>query len=391
MFDNTLMPPTSSIVPGFPAGDNGSSFANYIAHIQTIICERRCIPKHLDNAKTANVLEANSPFECLPDFLPPTGTKYQYGALLIHGLLDSPFSLKDIALRLKTNNVLSRALLLPGHGTVPQDLLQVSYQDWIQTVRYGIDVMQRDVEKIFLIGYSTGAALSIYQALQPENRKQIAGLILLAPAIRIKAPVDIVIGWNYLKKWLSKKNLKWLYREKEIDYAKYHSITFNAVNQVAQLTNVIRDLNKKRPLDIPILMVMSNDDETISSHSALNYFCSLNEPNSKLLLYTTSNRTHTDKRIETRKSSYPELHIKNFSHVTVPFAADNKHYGQHGDYSYASHLNTTQYLYGAYNRLEEKIYNQLYQFKLIKHKHRELTYNPDFDYMIKQIIDFIIS
>jgi esterase/lipase len=356
-------------------------FSDYIANMRSLIEERR-LDLQQDSVTTKLIINANSPFELQPIY---GGHQAKYGVLLIHGLLDCPFSLRDIAEYLQASGMLCRGILLPGHGTTPSDLLSISYHDWIQSVRYGIETLKKEVDHIYLIGYSTGAALSIFHALQEEK---VAGIILLAPAIRIKAPVDIVVGWHYLTRWFS-DNKQWLYSEKEIDYTKYLSIPFNAINQVSLLTKVIGKLREQQSLTCPIFMAVSHEDETISSHKAIDFFSSLHNQASQLLLYTAYDHAYPDSRIITRYSCYPDLNIKHFSHVSIPFAPNNAHYGQHGDYAYASHRATNGFIFGAYNRIETGMYDILNKMKIIKHKRRELTYNPDFNFMAEKIVGFI--
>jgi esterase/lipase len=382
MLSNLSASLNESII-NYPISDSSLPFSEYISRSRAIIEERRTDLE--TNANSTLILEANSPFELVPEKPITSGKRIKYGVLLIHGLLDCPFSLRDIGKQLQNSGMLCRAIVLPGHGTTPADLLSISYHDWIQALRYGVDSLKKDVEHIFLAGYSTGAALSVYQALQDS---QISGIILLAPAIRIKAPVDIVVSWHYMRKWFSSSNM-WLYTEKEIDYAKYLSIPFNPVTQVAILTRVLRELRQHHDLDCPVFMAVSREDETISSHRAIDFFSSLRNQDSKLLLYTSTRHAYPDKRILTRESAYPHLNVKHFSHVSIPFSPENVHYGQHGDYRYASHLDSKNIIFGAYNRIESDTYNLFHKMKLIKHERRELTYNPDFNFMTDQIIQFI--
>ena len=385
MFNNLSASINNSSI-NYPIADSNLAFSDYIALTRAIIEERRAdnaIPHHPDF-----VVDANSPFELYPENPKRSGNRLKYGALLIHGLLDCPFSLKDIGLRLQSNGILTRAILLPGHGTSPGDLLQVSYHDWLLAVRYGVETLRREVEQIFLIGYSTGAALSIYQALQDSH---ISGVILLSPAIRIKAPVDIVVGWHSLVKTLSRTSTQWIYNEAEIDYAKYKSIAFNPVSQVSKLTRVIHDLRQHHTLNAPMFMVVSHEDETISSHRAIDFFSNMPNEESKLLLYTSFDHQYPDPRILSRQSHFPDLGIKHLSHASIPFAPTNPHYGQQGDYAYASHTNMKEITYGAYNRIEERWYHMLYQLGMTQKKRRELTYNPDFEFMAEKIVNFVLA
>lgn len=357
-------------------------FDQYIQQTRQLIANRRIdLPK--DMLEREHIIKANSPFELTPR--DNTNSAKKVGALLIHGLLDCPFSLLDIGKHLQQQGVLTRAILLPGHGTVPSDLLDVTYQDWIQTVQYGVASLKKEVDEVYLVGYSTGATLSVHQALHDSH---IAGIILLSPAIKIRAPIDFVVSWNYLSQWFS-KNKQWLYTEAETDYTKYQSITFNAAAQVSKLTLLIRETLQHHPLKTPILLVMSREDETVSSHGAIDFFSNLHNEKSKMLLYTSIEHAYPDPRIQTRLTRYPALHIKHFSHVSIPFAPYNFHYGQQGDYLYASHLHTKGVTYGAYNYAERKMAGLIHGLKISRNKLRELTYNPDFDFMASEIAKFM--
>jgi esterase/lipase len=364
--------------------ENNQPFSDYIVRCRATITKRRPDLQQ-PSVFSDRILNANSPFELYPPHLPNRQGRIKRGALLIHGLLDCPFSLRDIGSRLQASGVLCRSILLPGHGTVPSDLISITYQDWVKAMHYGLETLRREVDQVYLVGYSTGAALSIYQAMQDPK---IAGIILLAPAIRIKIPADMIIGWHYLLKWFTRNN-NWLHQEVETDYTKYLSIAYNGVRQVSLLTDTLKDSNKN-PIHCPIFMAISREDETISSHDAIDFFSSQNNADSQLLLYTSNDRRYPDPRIIARDSRYPDLNVKHFSHVSLPFAPTNLHYGQQGDYLYASRPETSDCEYGAYNHVESQYYDFLYKMKFISRQHHELTYNPDFNFMAEKITEFVL-
>lgn len=361
----------------YPIFDSNLPFSDYIAQTRQLIINRR-----MDLAQAHNpekIIDANCPYELRPN------TKTKRGALLIHGLLDSPFSLLDIGKQLQQEGFLCRSILLPGDGTTPNDALHITYHDWIQAVRYGIESLKREVDEIHLVGYSTGAALSVYHALTDEN---IRSIILLAPAIKIKDPVDTMFNWHTLVQVLAKSR-QWIYKEEEIDYAKYCSISFNAVMQVSELTSVISDLHKQQALQCPLFVVVSREDQTISSNTAVDFFHRTHHPDSRLLLYSAWDHRYPDARIIARKTDYANLRIQHFSHVAIPFSPDNTHYGQQGDFTLASRTQNENCIYGAYNPIEIKVCNLLSKLGLIKFKRQELSYNPDFDFMAAQIKQFV--
>lgn len=351
------------------------TFSDYIQLCRSRIESRRL---DLDLPDAAKIIGANTPFEFLP-----SSDKHSCGVLLVHGLFDSPFTLKDIGFELNNQQILCRSILLSGHGTRPEDLLNVHYQNWIDDVLYGIESLRKEVEKVFVIGYSTGAALAVYHALQNQP---LDGLILLSPAIKIRHLIDITNNGINILKQISQS--PWLIQTTESDYVKYSSIPFNAVHQVSALTKVNHQLNKKQELPLPVLMVLSYEDETISGKEAIRFFSHLPHPKNKMLLYTPKKLTSLDPRIHIRSSSYPHLNIKNFSHSSIPFSPDNSHYGIHGDYPYVSSPNKN-HSYGAYHWMNKKTDKLLHHSGLIKKQRLALTYNPDFSYMTDEIVRFI--
>lgn len=361
-----------------PMKKSTPSFADTVKQCKDRIRQRRQDLNTLE-ALAEKIIDANCPYEYRPSGEPT------HGVLLIHGLLDCPFSLRDIGQHLAAAGMLVRSVLLPGHGTRPDDLMHIKYQDWITVVHEAIAALKQETGKVTLVGYSTGAALSVYEALFDQD---IASLVLLSPAIKVKVPVNVVVTWHTLTSVFSKQK-GWLCKEEEIDYAKYLSVPFNAVHQVNALTDVVREQRKKTGLTTPIFMVISREDETISSHHAIAFFESLPNPLNRMLLYSARDHRYPDKRITTRLAHYPTQGINHLSHTSIPFSPNNPHYGQHGDYLAASHPHHEEVLFGAYNRIEVDLFNLLYNLGLTAHKRRELTYNPDFDYMMRHITKFI--
>ncbi|KPB98724.1 Lipoprotein [Pseudomonas syringae pv. maculicola] len=77
----------------------------------------------------------------------PTGTP-KGGVLLVHGLGDSPWSFHDVAQKLADQGYLVRTVLLPGHGTKPEDMLDVRLEQWQQVVREQAQLLSRDAESL---------------------------------------------------------------------------------------------------------------------------------------------------------------------------------------------------------------------------------------------------
>lgn len=366
----------------YPKVNNNLPFADYTALCRQMVKDRRQDLHHYPHL-TETIIDANSPFEQRV----AQQDKKKIGVLMTHGLLDSPFTFHEISAYLHQQGFLTRALLLPGHGTRPDDLINVSYHDWLHVVRYGIESLRKEVDDIFLIGYSTGACLSLYHALHDNN---LAGLILLAPALKLRAPVDIGAQLYHISNRFT-KNRDWVLHNEENDYVKYRSIAFNGVKQVVKLAEAIRDIRKERMPTQPMYMILTREDETISSEEALDYFSKTDHQGSRLLLYTGKKMPVSDARIEIRDSKNRAMNIANYSHPSLAFSTSNPHYGELGDFINASHVKNGEYLYGAYNNIELNICEFMFKYGLLDQQRRILTYNPDFQYMVESIAAFIRS
>ena len=125
----------------------------------------------------------------------------QRGALLVHGLSDSPYSLRALAQRLHAEGYHVVVLRLPGHGTAPSGLLDVEWSDWAAAVRIAARHLRERIgteAPLYFVGYSTGAALAVEYALERvagADLPRVDGLVLLAPAIGV-SPAAALAVWQ---------------------------------------------------------------------------------------------------------------------------------------------------------------------------------------------------
>ncbi len=139
---------------------------------------------------------------------------------------------------------------LPGYGTAPSGLLRSDHLDWMAAVRLGMRHLagERDEgQPLFIIGYSTGAALALEYAtarLLGEDLPPAHGLILLSPAIGVSPLVAFAVWQSRLAALPGLHTLAWTEILPEYDPYKYNSFTVNAGDQVYRLTQrVARQLD----------------------------------------------------------------------------------------------------------------------------------------------------
>lgn len=343
------------------------------------------------------------------------------GILLIHGLLDSPFLMKDVGDALnKTSSrcVLIRSILLPGHGTNPGDLREVKWTDWLAAVNYGIESFYREVSVLHLVGFSTGGALAIYWAINPENIPlpvPIKSIILLSPAIHIlglptipKPLLDAVV-------WVrnSVDALAWQDKFADRDFAKYESFPLNAAYQLYLLDRKIDIAKKAKTLDIPVFMALSLQDATVDSQKSVDFFNALTGSENRLFLVTNIDEPFLkdlseDKRAKLKNGQIPSQKIISFSHISFPIKPNNYHYGINGEYASCLHYSETPDKYCAcetaqirlatagcvksFNVTRNLVFGEISKEYLSEDfTLRRLSFNPYFDEMISDVDKFISS
>lgn len=171
-------------------------------------------------------------------------------ALLLHGLSDSPYSLRGVGELLYSRGYRVLGLRLPGHGTTPAALLTVQWRDWSEAVDLAARYLtsQLDDDLPFLVaGYSCGGALALEhtaRTLLEGGRRLPDGLVLFSPAVEITA-LARASNWNKFLAWVPYfEKDKWSPLQPEYDPFKYNSFAKNAGAQMFSLTKRLRkDLN----------------------------------------------------------------------------------------------------------------------------------------------------
>jgi alpha-beta hydrolase superfamily lysophospholipase len=206
--------------------------------------------------------------------LEPTATP-RAGVLLVHGLTDSPYSLRSIGEALARDGARVVGLRLPGHGTAPAGLLTFQVEDMQAATRLAMLDLRRTLGPgvpVFLVGYSNGAALSVSYALDALDDTALprpAGLVLISPALgitRLAALGRIKTGLSELHGF---GRAAWNDIEPEVDPFKYQSFSFHAAGVTQKLTSAlsrrIARLNESGPVQRmpPVLAFVSTVDSTV--------------------------------------------------------------------------------------------------------------------------------
>jgi alpha-beta hydrolase superfamily lysophospholipase len=168
------------------------------------------------------------------------------GVLLLHGMSDSPYSLHGLARSLNAAGAHVLGLRMPGHGTAPSGLVEVEWQDMVAAVPLAMRHLadQLGDRPLYIVGYSTGAALAVnyaLAALTDERLPRAERLAMLSPAIGVTGVAALAVWQARLGHLLGLEKLAWNAIQLEYDPFKYGSFAVNAGDVVYQLTREIQE------------------------------------------------------------------------------------------------------------------------------------------------------
>ncbi len=352
------------------------AFADYVSRTRDMLYRA-----HAGHADQEKIVNGNAPFELKPPpgFPPGQQKTYRRGVLLTHGLTDSPYAMRHLAAFFQQNGFRVMAILLPGHGTQPGDLLDVKWQDWAKTVAYGAYKLAEEADEVYLAGYSAGAALSLYQSLRDDR---VRGLFLFSPALKITRRAALA-KLHKLYSWLIPA-AKWVDIKPDLDIYKYESFTKNAAAQAYALTRELEVLLQSRKLDIPVFTAASADDITVKTSATLEFIAHAQHPLNKLVLYTTEpEKIPPDfpaDKLELVNSVVPEQRILSSAHTAIVMPPEDSHYGAAGTYSNCVHyFPDAMEKYAVCLKFPEKDFQGEITDKNLKAGAlRRLMYNPHF-------------
>ena len=201
------------------------------------------------------------------------------GVLLLHGMSDSPYSLRSLGEALNERGYWVIGLRLPGHGTAPSGLLRLRWEDMAAAVAIAMThLAERAAGKpLHMVGYSNGAPLALnftLDALEDESLAMPASLVLISPAIGLTRGAGLASWLRTLSHLPGLGHLAWLTVQPEFDPYKYNSFAVNAGAVVFALTQrVSRRISALSPEQDrqmpPILAFKSTVDATVATSAVV--------------------------------------------------------------------------------------------------------------------------
>jgi len=249
--------------------------------------------------------------------------------LLLHGMSDSPYSLRAIGLGLQADGYHVIGMRLPGHGTIPAGIRDVKAADMIAAVHLAMAQLTSatDNQSVHIVGYSTGATLALdytLDAMTDESLRPPASLVLISPAVRVHPAAALAKVNNGLSKLPGLGRLAWLDVMPEFDPYKYNSFPSNAGDIVHKLTSSVKKRiaarAKTNPDTIlpPVLVLKSAVDATVTTEAVIDNLLVLLKPYRHKLVLFDINRAAAGAMLMT--SNPGPLRDRLMADDTLPFA-----------------------------------------------------------------------
>jgi alpha-beta hydrolase superfamily lysophospholipase len=205
---------------------------------------------------------------------PPVGA-----VVLLHGLTDSPYSLRHIARRYVQDGFVAVAVRLPGHGSVPGGLAEVEWEQWTAATRLAVrhaQALAGPSAPLHLVGFSNGGALAMkyaLEALEDKTLAQPARIVLFSPMIGITSMARFagVFGWPAV--FPAFANAAWLGIVPEFNPFKYNSFPVNGARQSSLVARRLQAQIDAHASDgslariAPVLTFQSVVDFTVSTRA----------------------------------------------------------------------------------------------------------------------------
>jgi len=216
--------------------------------VQVLNCEE------ILQAELAEARQAGVGVEDLPFLDIPAGASS--AVLLVHGFSATPWEMRPLADLLTRKGFACLAVRLPGHGTSPEDLATRRWEEWSQAVVAGYDRLAEHFPRIYAAGLSTGSLL----ALMLAGRRELAGIVLLSPYLRLRHRLAPFARWlRYLRPYQTRVLS---------DAAALHYYARRPLAGVHQINRLLSRLKPQlEDIRAPVLALHGEGDEVVDIDS----------------------------------------------------------------------------------------------------------------------------
>ncbi len=208
------------------------------------------------------------------------------GVLLIHGYMAAPEEMKFFARYLHAKGFTVHVPRLKGHGTSPDDLARIRYEQWIESVEEAYVALRHSSTTRVIGGFSTGAGLALDLATRVTDFEAV---FAVAPPMQLQDMgahfVPAIDAWNIMIRRfrLNAMAREFIDNHPENPHINYHR---NPIAGIRQLERLMDHLGPRlKQITRPALVVQSRKDPVVNPRGTEKLFHQLGSTVKELYLF----------------------------------------------------------------------------------------------------------
>jgi len=220
-----------------------------------------------------------------PFFFPGGNT----GCLLIHGFTGTPKEMRPMGEFIHQQGYSVLGIRLSGHATCPEDMQNVTWQDWLADVEDGWQILSGVSNKIFVCGLSMGGILSLVSAANLP----VSGVIAMSTPYQL--PPDPRLRFLRVLQYLQPKVPKGEPDWNDAEVAKGHiDYPYYPTRTIQQLIQLIAALHSALPkISAPVQLIQSHDDQVVAPDNVQKLYAALGSSKKEIVMIRNSGHAIT--------------------------------------------------------------------------------------------------
>jgi carboxylesterase len=194
-------------------------------------------------------------------------TRRFVGCLLLHGLTSSLATVSNLVPYLEARGIPYAVPTLRGHGTRPEDLRNVTWQDWYKDAERALDKLLERCELAVVMGLSMGGVVALHLAAQRPER--LAGVATAAAALQLQVTGRFLLPMLARVNQLAAVDVRKAFADQTLvaTATNYASAPVSAVASLAAFGKLVeRELPNIR---VPLLTLYTPNDRVVVPAKAL--------------------------------------------------------------------------------------------------------------------------